>query len=49
MNREIVQQIIMEDLGMTKMSAKDGASNLDRRPETSASHFIGSLTQCRDV
>ena len=29
MNRETVRQIVKEDLGMRKISAKRGASNLD--------------------
>ena len=29
MNRETVRQIVQEDLGMRKISAKRGASNLD--------------------
>jgi len=29
MNRETVRQIVKEDLGMRKISAKNGASNLD--------------------
>jgi len=41
MNRETVRQIVKEDLGMRKISAKRGASNLDTLPERMlASHFI---------
>jgi hypothetical protein len=37
--RETVRQIVKEDLGIRKISAKNGASNLDTRPETSASQI----------
>jgi hypothetical protein len=38
MNRETMRQILTEDLGMRKISAK---SNLDTGPETSASRVPG--------
>jgi hypothetical protein len=44
MNRETVRQIITEDLGMKENFCKDGASNLDRWPETTSdSNFIWFL------
>jgi hypothetical protein len=49
MNRETVRHIVKEDLGK-KNFRKNGASNLDAWPKiTSASHFIWSFMQCRDV
>ena len=41
MNRELLRQILKEDLGVRKISARNGALNFDTRPETtSVSHFI---------
>jgi len=49
MNRETVWQCIGR-FGNEKNFCKNGASHLNTLPETmSASHFIRSFTQCRDV
>jgi orotate phosphoribosyltransferase-like protein len=49
MSRETVWQIVKEDLGTRKISAKMLPQILDTWPETSASHFIYSFMQHIDV